>query len=51
MQEPAIIIICGATIARIGGKAPVVPKALNKFTIKYKAKHVRIPKLNFNPKL
>ncbi len=51
IHAPAIIIICGATIANIGGNAPVFPNALNKLTVKYRAKQVNIPKLNFKPKL
>ena len=51
MHAPVIIIIWGAIIAINGGNVPVFPNALNKFTTKYKAKHVKIPKLNFKPKV
>ena len=51
MHAPAIIMIGGAITDINGGNVPVAPKALNRFIIKYKAKHVKIPKLNFNPKL
>jgi hypothetical protein len=34
VHAPVMIIICGATIAIIGGSAPVFPNALNIFTIK-----------------
>ena len=51
MQAPAMIITCGAIIAINGGNAPVFPSALKRLTIKYNAKHVNIPRLNFIPKL
>ena len=41
-----MIISGGATIANIGGNAPVAPSAPNIFNIKYKAKHVMTPMLN-----
>jgi hypothetical protein len=34
VHAPVMIIICGATIAIIGGRAPVLPNALNMFTMK-----------------
>ena len=51
MPAPAIIINGGAIIESIGGRVPVVPKALNKLIKKYTAKHVIIPRLNLMPKL
>ena len=51
IHAPAIIIICGAIIDTNGGNVPDTPNALNKFTTKYNAKHVMIPKLNLIPKL
>ena len=51
MPAPAIIISGGAMIANNGGSAPVAPNALNILVIKYIAKHVKIPILNFMPKL
>ena len=46
-----MIINGGAIIDRIGGNAPVAPSALNIFVRKYTAKQVKIPRLNFVPKL
>ena len=46
-----MIISGGAIIAKIAGNTPVAPNALNIFIVKYAAKHVIIPILNFKLKL